>query len=134
MDASLDIVDLIENNPITKLSSAYNGKLLTKIQQNFTNFEQQLFVTSFYCYLNCHPINDFVIDLDNVWKWLGFSQKINAKTLLEKIFVLDKDYTKSLHFQVKQSTTSLLLQKKQKGTILYNIHVNQLKQRVYNIV
>jgi hypothetical protein len=113
METSLNIVDLIENNPITKLSSTYNGKLLTKIQQNFTNFEQQLFVTSFYCYLNCHPINDFVIDLDNVWKWLGFSQKINAKTLLEKNFVLDKDYTKSLHFQVKQSTKSLLLQQKQ---------------------
>jgi len=71
-----------------------------------------------------------VIDLDNVWKWLDFT----AKRILEQIFVLDKDYTKSLHFQVKQSTTSLLLQKKQKGTILYNIHVNQLKQRVYNIV
>jgi hypothetical protein len=113
MDTSLNIVDLIENNPITKLSSAYNGKLLTKIQQNFTNFEQQLFVTSFYCYLNCHPINDFVIDLDNVWKWLGFSQKINAKTLLEKIFVLDKDYTKSLSSEAKQSATSLLLQQKQ---------------------
>ena len=79
MDASLNIVDLIENNPITKLSSVYNGKLLTKIQQNFTNFEQQLFVTSFYCYLNCHHTNDYVIDLDDVWKWLEFSNKDGAK-------------------------------------------------------
>jgi hypothetical protein len=102
MNTSLNIVDLIENNPITKLSSSYNGKLLTKIQEGFTGFEQQLFVTSFYCYLNCDQKNDFVIDLDNVWKWLGFSVKIKAKTLLEKHFVIDRDYKILLCDSVKQ--------------------------------
>ena len=29
--AELNIVELIENNPITRLSHNYNGKLLTKI-------------------------------------------------------------------------------------------------------
>ena len=94
----LNIVDLIENNPITKLSGSYNGKMLTKIQQNFTEFEQQLFVTSFYCYLNYDQKKDFVIDLDNVWNWLEFANKANAKRLLEKFFIRDLDY-KSLLFQ-----------------------------------
>ena len=93
---ALNIVNLIENNPITKLSGSYNGKMLTKIQQNFTEFEQQLFVTSFYCYLNYDQKKDFVIDLDNVWKWLGYNQKIKAKDLLEKYFIIDKDYKLSL--------------------------------------
>ena len=88
----LNIVDLIEHNPITKLSQSYNGKLLTKIQESFNNFEQQLFVSSFYCYLNYNCKTDFVIDLDNIWKWLGFQQKYNAKHLLEKYFVIDNDY------------------------------------------
>jgi len=88
----LDIVDLIENNPITKLSTTYNNKLITKIKDNFTETQQQLFVSSFYCYLNCNQKTDFIIDLDNVWKWLGFSQKIRAKELLEKNFKLDIDY------------------------------------------
>ena len=35
---------------------------------------------------------DFVVDLDNVWKWLGFQQKVNAMTLLEKQFKIDIDY------------------------------------------
>ena len=48
----LNIIELIENNPITKLSKTYNNKLLNKIKENFTDFEQQLFVSSFYCYLN----------------------------------------------------------------------------------
>ena len=92
MDVSLNIVELIENNPITKLSHAYNGNLLVKIQDVFTDFEQKLFVSSFYCYLNCHQTNDYVIDLDNVWKWLGFSQKVSAKFLLEKHFTDEVDY------------------------------------------
>ena len=88
----LDIVQLIETNPITKLSGNYNNNLLTKIKEHFTDFEKKLFVSSFYCYLNYHPTNDFVIDLDNVWEWMGFSQKVNAKRVLEKNFVINKDY------------------------------------------
>lgn len=107
MDASLNIVELIENNPITKLSSSYNGKLLTKIQEGFTDFEQQLFVSSFYCYLNCDQKNDFVIDLDNVWKWLDFTAKSSAKRILEQNFTIDKDYTKLLHLKVKQDSNTL---------------------------
>jgi hypothetical protein len=93
----LNIVELIEKNPITKLSSVYNNKLLNKIKDNFTCFEQQLFVSSFYCYLNYDKTSDFIIDLDHIWKWLGFQQKINAKMLLEKYFKLDIDY-KNLAF------------------------------------
>jgi len=100
----LNIVELIEKNPITRLSSDYNVKMLTKIKEQFTEFEQQMFLSSFYCYLNHHPINDFVIDLDNVWEWMGFKQKVNAKTLLEKNFVIEKDYKKSLLLQQKQPT------------------------------
>lgn len=92
MDASLNIVNLIENNPITKLSDTYNNKLLEKIQHNFTEKQQHLFVSSFYCYLKYNPTNDFVIDLDNVWKWMGFSTKQKAKTLLEQQFIIEKDY------------------------------------------
>lgn len=82
---TLDIVNLIETNPITKLANAYNNKLLNKIKENFTETEQQLFVSSFFCYLNYNSTTDFVIDLDNIWKWLGFQQKVKARILLEKI-------------------------------------------------
>ena len=99
----LDIVELIENNPITRLSKDYNIKLLTKIKEKFTDFEQQLFLSSFYCYLNCDPINDFVIDLDNVWKWLDFGKKVNAKRVLEKNFQIDKDYKNLLCQSAKQN-------------------------------
>ena len=88
----LNIVELIEKNPITKLSNNYNNKLLNKIKEKFNEEQQKLFVSSFYCYLNYDKNKDFVVDLDNVWKWLGFKQKNNAKTLLEKNFIIDNDY------------------------------------------
>jgi len=94
----LNIIELIEKNPISKLSKAYNSKLINKIQENFTGFEQQLFVSSFYCYLNYNKNIDFVVDLDNIWKWLGFSTKQNSERVLEKHFKLNVDY-KNLAYQ-----------------------------------
>ena len=89
---SVDIVKLIECNPITKFSGNYQSKLVEKVEKQFNNYEQQMFLASFYCYLNHDYNNDFIIDLDNVWKWLGFGQKVNAKRVLEKNFTINKDY------------------------------------------
>jgi phage anti-repressor protein len=103
MSETLNLVDLIENNPVTKLSKVYNGKLLSRIKATFTDSEQQLFVAGFYCSLNYNKRTDFMIDLDNVWKWLGFSTKQKAKLLLEKTFVANQDYQLLLNQQVKQA-------------------------------
>jgi hypothetical protein len=105
----LDIISLIETNPIIKLNSDYNNKLLNKIKNEFTDDEQKLFLTSFYCYLNYHPTNDFVIDLDNVWKWLGFSQKYNAERILEKHFIINNDYKNLAPQEGKASSIKKLL-------------------------
>ena len=90
---TLNIVELIDKNPITKLSQTYNNILLEKIQENFSTFEQQLFVASFYCYLNYDRNTDFVVDLDDVWKWLGFASKFNAIRVIESNFKVNLDYT-----------------------------------------
>ena len=99
---SFNIVDLITNNPITKLTETHNNNLLNKVKNTFNEYEQQLFIASFYSYLNYHKTDDYIVDLDNIWQWLGFSQKIKAKELLEKNFILDKDYKKPLYLEVKQ--------------------------------
>jgi hypothetical protein len=124
MDASLNIVNLIENNPIIKLSNTYNNKLLEKIKENFTETQQQLFISSFYCYLHYNQTTDFVIDLDNIWKWLGFNQKYAAKRILERHFIIEKDYK----FLLTQSGEQ---DKEQHGghnkqTILLNINTFKL--------
>ena len=97
----LDIVSLINDSPITRLSERFNTKLLDKIKDNFTDNQQQLFVSSFYTYLNYNTY-DFIIDLENVWRWCGFSRKDPAKRLLEKFFTKDIDYKVLLHQSVEQ--------------------------------
>ena len=101
----INIVDLIEKNPITKLNGNYQSKLIDKVKNKFNNYEQQLFVASFYCYLNYDYKNDYVIDLDNIWKWLGFSQKDASKRVLTKNFTKDIDYKILLHQLVEQKNT-----------------------------
>ena len=100
---NIDIVQLIESNPITKLNGNYQSKLIEKVKINFNNYEQQIFVSSFYCYLNYDYQNDFVIDLDDVWKWVGFGYKHKAKILLENNFKMNKDYICLLNHTVEQT-------------------------------
>jgi hypothetical protein len=89
---SFDIVKLVTNNPIARLSGDYNSKLLCKIKGKFSGEDQQLFLGSFYCYLNHNSRTEFIIDLDDIWGWLGFSAKIRAKELLLKHFEENVDY------------------------------------------
>ena len=91
MSQSINIVKLIEENPNTKLSKPYQGKLINKLKNSFSTDEQQLFISSFYCYLN-YKSDDFVVDLDDIWSWLGFTRKDSAKKCLEKYFKPEIDF------------------------------------------
>ena len=53
--------------------------------------------------MNYNQRTHFIIELDDIWKWLGFSSKQHSKVLLEKNFIIDIDYTKSLMPPHKQS-------------------------------
>lgn len=92
----LDIVSLIERNPITRFNnlsnSVSNDKLINKLKENFNDDEQQLFLGSFYCYLNYDKELDFVIELNNIWKWLGYGRIEECKRVLIKHFTKDIDY------------------------------------------
>jgi len=91
-NTKLNIVELIEQNPIISLSKTYENKFIQKIQDSFTESQQQLFISSFYTYLNYNSKIDFVIELESIWKWLGFSRKDPAKVVLIKHFKENIDY------------------------------------------
>lgn len=92
MTKTIDIISIIDKNPVIKLSNDYQNKLIRKIEQSFTESQQNLFVGSFYCYLNYDCNKDFVIELRNVWNWLGFSRIDPCKVVLVKNFVENIDY------------------------------------------
>lgn len=91
MSKEFNIVSIIENNENKLVDLSNKSKLVERINESFSTEEQQMFVASFYCYLN-YARSDFVIDFETVWKWTGFSKKGNAKALLENNFIEGTDY------------------------------------------
>lgn len=90
---NINIVNLVQNNPIEKINETkYQSVLIEKLQSNFINSEELLFLQNYYSYFKYDYQNDFVIDLDDVWKSLDFNKKHNLKYTLEKNFTIDKDY------------------------------------------
>lgn len=87
-----NIVEMIEHQSIDRLTDTYNMKLLDNIKEEFSNADQKLFISHFYGYLNYDLQKDFVVDLDDVWKWLEFNQKVRAQEVLERHFTVDVDY------------------------------------------
>lgn len=89
---TLDIINLIEKNPIIKLTNTFNNQLLIKIKENFTEFQQHLLLIAFYCCINYDQNTDYVINFDDIWKWLEFNEKEYAEQLFRKEFIIDIDY------------------------------------------
>ena len=61
----------------------------------FTNEEQQIFLQHFKEFLN--KDDEFIINIEFVFKWIGFARKDVCKRLLEKYFIIDSDYKITLN-------------------------------------
>jgi predicted GIY-YIG superfamily endonuclease len=92
-DSTIDVISIVENNPLIKFNSKdYESRMIDKIRNNFTDKEQQLFVANFYCYLNYDTRKDFIVKIDDIWKWLGYGRVNEIKTVLTKNFTENVDY------------------------------------------
>lgn len=100
---TLDIIQIVENSPLTRFGDNvdYSSKLVDKLRDKFSTEEEQLFLASFYCYLN-YDKHDFLIDLNQIWKWIGFSRMEEAKRLLKKHFTDGSDYKVLLRRSAEQ--------------------------------
>ena len=83
-------------------SASENGELLGFMHSRLSEDEETLFAQSFYMYLTEND-TDFVVNLDDIWKWLGFSRKSDCKSLLTKHF------TKGTHYIEQKSLTDIEL-------------------------
>lgn len=114
MEEKLNIEAFIKDNPLLKLSSDYGSKIVQKIKSEFTTEEEKMFIFNFYCYVNYKP-NDFVILLNDIWKWLGYTRIDHCKTVLLKHFKENIDYkienffpaTSGIKTEVSQETEKI---------------------------
>lgn len=66
--------------------------LSTMLKEALNTEEQRMFVDSCSAYLQYHPKRDFVVDLEDVFAWIGFSSKDTAKASVVNKLELGKDY------------------------------------------
>jgi hypothetical protein len=90
---TLDFVTLVEKNPLTCLPEHKNyGPLVDKIKKNCSIDEQHFFVANLFCYLNYDIHKDFIIDIENIWKWVGFGRRGDCRNILINNFTENIDY------------------------------------------
>jgi hypothetical protein len=106
----IDIKTLIQTSTIDIYDKT---KLVEKLKDNFSEDEQRLYVCNLFLFLHYHPINDFVVNLENVWKFIGFSNKANAKRLLKHNFTENRDY-KIVFIRTDENTSLLIRSDEQK--------------------
>ena len=78
---------------MTELQIKADDELFQIMKAKMNTEEEQIFMTSHYLFLQYGSDNTkFVIDFDDVWKNVEFTQKVSAKRLLEKHFKEHIDY------------------------------------------
>ena len=80
-------------NKLIKNNILNDNKLIKLIKDNFTEDDIKIFELNYEIYKNYKENkNEFTIDLADIYEFIGFTQKINAKRLLIKNFIKDNDY------------------------------------------
>ncbi len=110
--------EIISNTQIEAFNS--DSILDTKIKAVFNTEEQIMYSASFQGYLKHDTDAYFVIDLDNVWKWIGYSEKGVAKRALLKAECLEED----IDYIIKNKNENLLAIS---GKNLLDISAKQVK-------
>ena len=88
---TINFIELVRNSN-TSLSLNCESKMIDLLNKEFTEQESQWYITNLYIYLNYHPTNDYPINLENVYKMLGFANKGNAMKTIKSNFIKDEDY------------------------------------------
>jgi len=88
---AINFKELVKNSNTT-LSLNVQTKMVKVMNEEFTESEQQWYIANLYVYMNYHPTDDYPINLENVFKMIGFANKGNAKRTLENNFTKEEDY------------------------------------------
>ena len=107
----VDIKTLIQTSSIGIYDKT---KLINKLKDHFSEEEQKLYVANLFLYLNYHPVDDFVVNLETVWKFIGFSNKANGKRILKHHFIENRDY-KIVFIRTDENKTLLIRTDEQKS-------------------
>jgi len=87
---SINFTELVKNSNTT-LSIDIQSKIVDKLNETFTEKEQHWYVANLYMYMNYHATEDYPINLEHVFKMIGFANKGNAMKTIKSNFVENED-------------------------------------------
>ena len=88
---SINFNELVKNSNTT-LSLNIQDRLVERLNTHFTEDEQRWYVANLYVYMNYHPTNDYPINLEHVFRMIGFANKGNAMKTIKNNFTEGEDY------------------------------------------
>jgi phage anti-repressor protein len=88
---SINFHDLVKNSSTT-LSLNLQTKMVTLLNEEFSEEQQKWYIANLFMYMNYHSTTDYPINLETAVKILGFAHKKNAKRTLENNFIEGEDY------------------------------------------
>ena len=90
---SVNFTELVKSSSGTQeLSSNFQNELISQLTNEFTEEEQQWYIANLYVYMHYHPTQDYPINLENVYKMIGFANKGNAMKTIKNNFTEGEDY------------------------------------------
>lgn len=98
---TINFNELVKNST-TALSLNVQTQMINLLTEEFTEEEQRWYVANLYIYMIYHPTNDFPINLEHVFKMIGFANKGNAMKTIKNNFTEGEDYKKLLFHMEKQ--------------------------------
>ena len=108
-----------------------SDELFQIMKGRMTTEHEQIFMASHYLYLEHGTDNTkFVVDFDDVWKNVDFTQKANAKRLLEKNFIDKIDYKKIVISEIKMNNDENLALPKRRASCDDNMWGGQNKETI----
>jgi phage anti-repressor protein len=116
---SINFTELVKNSNTT-LSIDIQSKIVDKLNETFTEDEQHWYVANLYMYMNYHATDDYPINLEHIFKMIGFANKGNAMKTIKSNFVENEDY-KIIIFRTEKNKLQQETRGRKEETVMLNI-------------
>jgi phage anti-repressor protein len=101
----INFEELVKTNSL--LSDDCQSKLINILNQEFSETEKEWYVYNLFMYLNYDSTEDYPINLEDVYKMIGFANKGNAMKTIKNNFIKDEDYRVFFHMEKNLTSKDL---------------------------
>lgn len=101
---SINIIKLFNTLDMSMIDKDYNIDLIDEFREKFNEFEQRMFMLNLYFELNYDINNEFIINIRDIWRWLGFARIEQCRKLLFTKFKKNVDYIIYYNNEIKKET------------------------------